>query len=244
MDIEQGKRQAVNFIRKTVREVDEMEIDAKIKEFTEDTGEDSSSESESSSSSVSQSLTDDDYVNRKEVIAIEKIEEVIRKSTAEQMKSFQSAFCKQFFELQRLSQQSTVVRPTPITFEPLPQHFPTTFVKQKLNAKKWMDRWLKKGCIVSRHAIKKKGKGRKGTKLPAPFKNYEVLIWPSIWPPEPHSTACKKLRTFQAGSRGHRYIRCLPVDVKKQTAFLRKFKKAETKHTATSPVLRKKLSKS
>ena len=70
MDIEQGKRQAVNFIRKTVSEVDEMEIDAKIKEFTEDTGDDSSSESESSSSSVSKGSTDDDWVSSKEVIAI------------------------------------------------------------------------------------------------------------------------------------------------------------------------------
>jgi len=241
MELEPSSKQAKHLKKKTVNKVDRMEVEQEqIKAFTQTSDSDSSSESESESSSLGSSGPE---VTEEARLTMKRISRLIKKSHAEQFERFVPAFCKEFLNSHMLAHQTVAPRPVAVTFEPLPGHFPPRFVKKKLHAQKWMGKWLKKQCVISKHPIKKKGKGRKGTNPPAPFKNYEVLIWPSIWPPEPHSVACKKLRTFQAGSRGHRYIRCLAVDVKKQNAFLSDFKKVEKENSPPSPVSKKILSK-
>ena len=111
-----------------------------------------------------------------------------------------------------------------ISFESLPDYFPSSFTRKKLFADKWMRRWLSNAKIFAKLKLKQKGKGRGGTNLPRHFTHAEVLIWPSIWPPESDSLASSKFLTFQAGSRGNRFIRCLPTTVEFHDVFLEKLK--------------------
>ena len=126
-------------------------------------------------------------------------------------------------EFSKFKAQSVTVRAS-ICFEPLPDYFPSTFIRKKLAADKWMKRWLRNEKIFTKLKLKKKGKGRGGTNLPKHLTHAEVLIWPSIWPPESNSLASSKFLKFQAGSRGNKFIRCLPTSVDFHSDFLDKLK--------------------
>ena len=203
----------------------EQTVDEKAdREATDDFMHEESSDSDSSSSGSS--TTEPEPVKLSPSL-IQKVmhdlgPELIKQLQPKLLKAAVPSLCKAFVQNFGDPRRSSAPIRARICFEPLPDYFPSSFTHKKLFADKWMRRWLANEKIFAKLKLKKKGKGRGGTNLPKHFTHAEVLIWPSIWPPESDSLASAKFLTFQAGSRGNKFIRCLPTSVDFHTGFLAK----------------------